>query len=370
MWGDPNVSKKLLLGNSQTPWGTGGFPVTQQILRGDILCDLVMQTVATPVYTPGTGSIAADVNGPFNTYSLITAGPSNSAKFYQTSSWSNYLVNLIKQEENSYRNFTSNALAVNNQASINELYTGSQTTGVVPWRFSQLIPISQYVASLGGEVGMWQLAEQSLNLTVTFTPASASAASPYNVFSLTAGQQPYLITGNATVTMANPTVDLLRVLYKNPFDPKDAPPFDFVSLWTQDTFTNPLGLTPSYTFPANSGLLCRAIIDTLDAGTGNGGLVSTYWNAADSFKIRYGTSDIKESMSGPELREWNQLNFGFEPPVGTFFFDWLSGQRLTLQDTLNTAVLLNSRIELTQAAALPANSRMNVIYQLLQPIVG
>lgn len=369
MWGDPNVSKKLVLGNSITPWGTGGFPVPVQVLRGDILCDLLMQTTANPTYTLGGGTIALDVNGPYNTYTLITVGPSNSAKIYQTSGWMNYLINLIKQNEDPYRNFTSNAITTLNPAPAVEFYTGSQTTGTTTWRFSTLLPVSQMIRSLGMEVGMWQLAEQSLNMQVTFTPGSASTASPYNTFSTTAGVQPYLTTGAATVTMASPQVDLLRILYKNPFDPADAPPFDFVSVWTQDVFQNATTTAPSYTFPANSGLLCRAIIDTFDAGTNNGGLVATYWPNADSIKVRYGTSDIKESYSGFEARELMIYNYGFEPPQGVFFFDWL-GSNLTLQDTLNTAILLNCRIELAQAAALPANSRMNVGYQLLQPIVG
>ena len=152
-------------------------------------------------------------------------------------------------------------------------------------------------------------------------------------------------------------------------NPADLPPFDYVSVWVEDVFTNSLTKTPSFTFPANSGLLVRAIIDLFDAGAGAGAAVNTYLSAANSLQFLYGTSQVKHSSSGYEKRTTDLYDFGFLPPQGVFFFDML-GSDGTLVDVLDTASLLNVRFSLNMAQALPINSIANCVYQLLQPIVG
>ncbi len=370
MWGDPNVTHRLLLSNDQTPWGNGGYPVSQKIKRGDILKNLYMIMDASMTATPGTGTIAADVNGPYNSITQLTAGPSNSSKFVQVSGWSLYLISLAKLIESTYNLTDANIYSPVNQDALGNIFSGRATTGTaVDWRFALPIPVSQRLRSVS-DVGMWQLAEESLNLEVSVTPNSGSASTPYNIYSTVGGAAPYIVSGNATVTIANPTFDIVRELYKNPLNDADYPDFDFVSVWKQDSFTNPNSKAPYYKFPANSGLLVRAIIDTFDATAGNGFPISTYFAAADALAVRYGTSDTKEQTSGYERRIiGSATEFGFEPPQGVFLFDWLGGRDLVLQDAINTALLLDTRLELDLGATPPNGSRLNVIYQLLQPLV-
>lgn len=367
MWGEPGVSQKLRLSNDISVWGSGGYPVTQKIKRGDILSKLHMLVNAAQTNTPGTGSIATDVNGPYNLHSRVSLGPSNSAKIVDVDGYALNLINLIKSREDPYSAFSSPDLAILHAALLTDVYSYGNTASELTY-FND-IPVSQVIRSFGGEIGMWQLAEQTMNMLLSVTPNTATPGSPYAVGSLTPGQAPFLLTGNGVVTIATPTIDVVRELWKNPVNPSDLPPFDYVSVWVEDIFENSATKAPSFTFPANSGLLARAIIDSLDSGTGAGMSVPTYLSNANAIQLMYGTSQVKDSFSGQEKRTMDMIDYGFLPPQGVFFFDWL-GRDLTLVDILDTATLLNTRLALTMNAALPANSKLNCIYQLLQPVVG
>ncbi len=367
MWGQPGITKKMRLSNGTSSWGNGSIPVSTPIARGDILRSLQLYTSGTLALTPGTGTIAADVHGPYNQYSNINIGPSNSAKILNVSGYGLYLINLMRAKEHAYASYDADVVTVQNAADFTDVYT-LPTTGT-KYDNTLEVPVAQLIKSMGVEVGLWQLSEQTMNMVLNVTPASASSASPYNIYSTTAGALPYLTTGNATVTLATPTMDVLRYLYKNPVNAQDYPPFDFVSVWTEDNFTNALTKAPVYTFPTNSGLLARACINAFDATAGNGAAMSTYFAANNAFSLLYGTSDTKDMVSGYELQASTAKEYGFLMPKGVFAFDWL-GTDLTLSDVLNTSVLLNVRFVLALGAALPASSTLTVDYQLLQPIVA
>lgn len=366
MWGYPGVTTKMNLFNSQANWASGGVPVNITINRGDILRDILVLTSGQQTLTPGTGTIALDPHGPYNQYTNVSLGPSNSAKIVNVSGYGMYLANLIKAKEYPMRVLDSPDIVVQNPSPITDV-TAFATSGTAYSNFFR-VPVSQIIRSMAQEVGMWQLSEQTMNMVLSLTPNSSSSSSPFSIGNTTAGISPFLLSGNATATLTNPTIDVLRLLYKNPLNPQDFPPFDFVSVWTEDSFVNPTTKNPTYTFPANSGYLCRAIINAFDATAGNGAAIGTYFSQPNAFTLLYGTSDTKHSMSGYELQEVTLQSFGFLPPKGVFFFDFL-GEDLTLLDVLNTALLLNIRFQLNLSTPLPANSTINVIYQLLQPII-
>lgn len=368
MWGMPGITTLMELSQGTSVWGSGGQPTNIPIARGDILRNLLVQTTGAQTSTVGTGTIAKDPRGPYNEYSLITLGPSNSAKIVNLSGYGNYLASLMKLKERfGYGSLDAAVPTVQDPATFTDVITYATATGT--FNNTMPIPVCQMIRSMGHEVGLWQLSEQTMNMVLALTINSASGSSPYNIFSTTASASPFLVTGNATVTLGSPTIDVLRILYKNPKNPDDYPPFDWVSVWAEDTLTNVVSKAPSYTFPANSGLLCRAAVNFFDATAGDGALVQTYFTPANAIQLLYGTSESKIVESGVERQGKNAYDMGFLPPKGVFFFDFF-GQDLTLADVLNTATLLNIRLNFALSTALPANSTGVVDYQLLQPIVG
>lgn len=366
MWGQPGVTTRLLLSNGQAAWGAGGSPINTTILRGDILRDLLVSTSGS-ITLGGTTAPSPDVHAPYNLYTNIALGPSNSAKIVNVSGYGLYLANLLTGA-NQISVYDSPDIVVANPSTFADVLSVPTATGA--FRYYQRVPVSQLIRSLGYEIGLWQLSEQTMNMVLSMTPNAGNAASPYNVYNPVAGQGLYTGgTGTPTATLANPAIDIYRRLYKNPARPEDYPPVDFVSVWSEDIFQNALTTTPTYTFPANSGLLARAAINLFDATAGNGADVPAYLANNNALTLLYGTSDTKISESGYEHRENEAQEYGFLPPRGVFFYDFL-GRDLTLSDVLNTATLLNIRFQLNLSQAMPANSSATVVYQLLQPIVA
>lgn len=366
MWGQPGVTSKLSLFDSANSWLSGSQPVAINIKRGDILRELTIQTSGSITLSGGTNPVQ-DVHGPYNLYNNVSLGPSNSAKIVNVSGYGLYLINLLKQNERESA-YTSPIVPVQNAAIFGDVSNYPSSNGFL--RSTLNVPVGQFIKSLGFEIGLWQLSIQTMNMVLSLSPNTVSAASPYSIYNASAGVAPY--TGGATspnATITNPQIDVLRHLYKNPLRPEDYPPVDFVSVWQEDSFTNVNSKQPTYTFPANSGLIARAAINLFDATAGNGADIGTYLTTSSAVQLLYGTSDVKISESGYEQREREALDFGFVPPRGVMFFDFL-GTDLTLADVLNTAALLNVRFQLSMDTPLPANSSATVVYQLLQPIVG
>ena len=65
-----NVTRKIRLANSTNPWQSNTQTSTQ-ILQTAYLSDLILIAQGTPTFTPGTGSIAADSQGPFNIFTNL-----------------------------------------------------------------------------------------------------------------------------------------------------------------------------------------------------------------------------------------------------------------------------------------------------------
>lgn len=368
-WGDIGVSKRLRLSNGVSAWGTGGVPVSVPLQQTGILERLHLYTTGAETVTLGGGTAAVDVLGPWNAYNQYLLSPNQQAPIYLASGYGTALVNdLIAGLEEGQATPDIRLFAETNAAALADIYNAPTSTGTL--NFYQRIPVSQLLRSVGGHIGMWPLQNPAVQLQFQFTPNSASAASAYNIYSLTANAAPFLTTGAATVTWTTPTVELWRDIWQIPLNEQDYPPFSLVNQWIEET---PQGASVASATTATwqatplSGLLARVIVFVLDGAT-NTGVAGSKMTQSNALQLTYDndTPIFSESYSGAMTRQHQEL--GFNMPQGTFYFNLL-GKDLTLARVLNTNEIGNIKVKLNFTTALGASgSAIKIIKQMITPL--
>ncbi len=383
-WGQLGLVKHQKISNGTTAWGTGGIPVAQPLAQTGIVMGLRNLTTGTPAFTPGTGTIAVDKNGPFNVYTLHTLVANAGPQVFSVSGYGNWLIGLLKRAEQGIGSWDVAALSEANAGALGDVYGAGATSGTAAWRLAQDLPITQRVRGLPNvntgipglsEVGGLVLQNPSVQFTYNATPNSASQASAYNIYSLTAGQAPYLVTGNATVTLATPTIDLMRSMYQVPANPADMPYAGwqqiFVPTWTEQT---PQGAsvngasTFSWKQTPVSGLLTRLLVYVFDGGTGTG-VASSSLSANNALMLTYDNGTVIQQESAYERLADQFGRFGFAMPQGMFVYDFMGGRDLTLTDALDTQVVANITFTANLASALgSSNSAVKILPQVFLPV--
>ena len=231
-WGDPGVSKRLRISNGVVTPGVGGSPNTVAIQQTGILQSLQLGVSGTATVTLGGGTAARDVLGPWNIFTNVNLAPNQQAPILQVSGYGLYLANVMRSAEPD-QPFTVDTQAVSetSAAASSDIYNVPTSTGTL--RFYERLPITQRIRSLGGEVGYWPFQNPAMQLALQYTLNSATATSPYNIYSTTAGAAPYLTTGAATVT-TTAQIDVMRTMYQVPAAAADFPPFQFVSTFIEE----------------------------------------------------------------------------------------------------------------------------------------
>lgn len=367
-WGDPGVSKKLRLSNGVQNWGTGGQPTSANIQPTGILEEIRMLTSGTTTATAGTGAINKDIWGYGNTYQWVTLSPNNQSPIVSVSGFGLQLVNYLKSQE--YERFAapeSNILALLNAESAGDQYSFPTTSGTL--RFPLNVPVAQRIRSLGGNVGMWPLQNPAITLQLAATPNSASTASPFNIYSTTATAAPYLVTNNATVTIASPSFEPIRTLWQVPNSEQDYPPFNLVSAWIEE---QPQGAVVAGATQVNwlmtplSGILCRIAMYIYDNNNSNG-VAASNLAASNAIVLSYDANTPKFSESAYAALARQHGFYGADLPQGLYAYDLL-GKDLTLQDTLNSHVIGNIKMTMNFGTALGSSAQAKVLKQVISPL--
>lgn len=367
-WGQPGVSKRQLLENATTAWGSNGVPQTQNLQQVGILKRLLMETTGTPTFTPGTGAITADVWGPYNTYSLLSLIPNQQSPLVQTTGYGLSLVNLAKSVERESPSLDTSLVTLPNAIAATDTFAARQTTGTLPWRFALEVPVSQRLAAVG-DVGMFPLGVPQVALQFQFTQASPTAASPYTITG-TATTQPYTVTGNATVTLTSPTVTLVRDMWQVPAKDSDMPPFLFVSTWVEEAFqgTANSATVMQWSPQPISGILARLICYFLDGSTNTGPTGTVVGTGSNALQITYDADVPKFSESYQDATTRARNFYGFDLPAGVFIYDFLS-RDLTMQDVMDTSRLGNIKVKTNFGTALGSSGSLaKAIRQIISPI--
>lgn len=372
MWGDAGVSKRLILSNGQLSWGVGGTPVRSDIPQTGILRALrLVQASGAFTVTLGGGTAALDEQGPWNAYTRFLLAPNSQAPIVNVSGFGLSLIQQLYYREMMGGTPDTMLVAPVNGEPSTDVYNGSATTTqAAGWPFYFYMPVAQTIRSLGGEVGLFPLQNPAVQLQLFWTPNTATNATPYSLASLTVNAAPYLVTGAATVTLATPTLEVVRDLWEVPANPADYPPFQFVSSWSEETPQggSVVGAT-QVTWKATplSGILVRVIGYIHDGGT-NVGIAPSNLTAPNGVNLTYGAGTAKFSESGSAAQTRMHAELNHLMTKGAYYYDLLGGN-LTLQDSLNLFKIANVQMQFNCNAGLAANSTARFLRQEIMPLV-
>lgn len=368
-WGAPGVSKNLRISNGVQNWGAGGSPTTINIQQTGILEALRLLVVGTGTGTVGSGTIARDVLGPWNALSNVFLSPNQQAPIISLSGYGLYIAQLMRTLETEQVTPDTVLAAETNAAAVADVYS-FPSNGTGSLRFFEDLPVSQVIKSVGGRIGMWPLQNPAIQLMLQLTPNSASGATPFNAYSTTAGAAPYLTTSNATVTVANPTFEVIRNLWQVPASKQDFPAFNLVNTVIEEApqGVNVNGATAfQWLATPLAGLLVRLGVFIFD-GTTNTGVAASNMTASNALQLTYDNDTVKYAESAYAAEARQSYHFGFQLPQGVFIYDLL-GKDLTLQDSLNTSTTGNIKFKATFNAALgSSNSFAKIIKQTISPL--
>ncbi len=366
-WGAPGVTHKLRATNgiSTVP---GATQTSNQLQQAGILQRLQLLVTGSTTTTANTGTVGKDVLGPWNDLTLLTLTPSQQNPIYQVSGIMAYLIMLARSVEELTRGPDFNTGTPTDQDGQADVFAFATGTAAA-YRHYLNVPVSQYLYSTGGEIGMFPLNDAALTMTLQYM-ANVSGTAPFNLYSTTAGNSPFLTTGNATATIANMAIEIYRDLYAVPANPQDAPVYNAVSTWIEES---PQGASvasaTSLKWLASplSGLLARLLIFVWDSSIPNG-VAASNLSASNAINLTYDYNLPKVQESGYAAQVRQQEYYGMQLPQGAYFYDFL-GKKPTLMDVMNTFTTPNINLQMNFANALGSASFAKIARQIISPLV-
>lgn len=378
MWGDAGVSLKRDLSNGKSNWGPGGSPTTIDIQRIGIMRRLTMLTDATATFTAGV-ALALDTIGPHNVYKLITLTPNQQSPIIRLSGYSARLADIMCRAGDDSFSDDTGAVSMLHADPNTDFFNASRTITNGDWFLYHVLHTSQYIKSLGCEIGLWPLENPAVQLQLEYTPASVSSVSPFSVDSKNnttapAGGTCYYGDPTSDVVLATPTVDVRRGLWEVPESANDDPPYVYVTTWLEEAPQggNINGAT-DFTWKAVplSGVIMRLGVFIYDGGATapvGAGVAESSLGNSNSLGLLFGADTQKFAETGRAAHVRMQEYYGAAMPQGAFFYDFL-GKDLTLTDVIDTYTTPEVRFEVHQSVALGAqNSFARFIRQTLVPI--
>lgn len=396
-----DVTRLIRLNNSVVPWASN----TQQpiqIVQTGYLRDLVIFVQGTPTVTGAVASVFADPLGPFNVInnfqvnSNVQAGIVNLSgdgaawydivKFGLEYMGNNPYATLI-QTGDVQGNVTPNPYNLldltweeefQNAAAL--VAGASNPLFQVPW----ILPLAQQINTLDGQIGIWDLQDPSVQMTLLFTPNSSSAASPFLITGAAVGTSPYnaVAPGTNNISLTAPRTWVQRVMYDPPLDRANDPDFGYVhSIYEEQWNTSPGGSSVlNWKALANSGWITRLVFSVLDSNNLPGtpaaytaayntraGVSPALMGAVNAINLTVGNNAPVYVESIYDFAWRANLELGQELPQGVFYIDFL-GRDLTLQNVLDTFTAGNINLQMNFSSALGATSSGKVIRAMLQAV--
>lgn len=370
-WGDEGVTKLQYKQDSITSWGSIGQPKNVTLTKAGIIRKLRMIQSGAITFA---GATTASAMGPYNAYTLLELLGNSQQDIFRMSGIGAYWIACLKNALERHGT-PPNAAAANmvNTTDPDFVFDGRATAAPATntnWNWSLELPVAQLIRSVGGEVGMIPMSTENAQLQFAFTPTALSVNNTtYTMNNNSANDdlsQPYF--GTNAVSLAAPTLDLVRTMYEAIQNPSDFPDFSFVSQWLEETPQTFSGTKMTWKQNQDQGVLLRLIFAPI-TNASPWGLTTDKLTAANAIQLSYNTDTAKFKESGLEAlaRQREQLN-GFDFPQGVFFYDLL-GPDLTLSDVLNTYVVPAIQLDVNyNAVTLNTNLNPKVLAQRLLPL--
>ena len=363
-----NVTRLLRLANSTTTWQSNAqTPV--QIVQAGYLREL--DVILSGATTVNTTAVTLDSFGPWGMISNFQVNSNVQASIINVSGVG---MNLIDQvlyglQFNGNTPDTNLVVPAGTAGTLATLYSIPSGAGAGTLTLPYLLPLSQEIRTLDGFVGIWDLQDPSIQMTLLYTPGTATTASPFSIVEGTAktGAGQFVQTAN-TATIATPTMDVVRVMYEPPLDPANDPEFGFVHSWYEEQWNTGLGGSSviNWRALANSGYITRLIFTAWDSTTADG-VADSKLATTNAINFTIGNNAPVIVESGPEYRNRASQELGRQLPLGCFYIDFL-GDDLTMQNVLDTFTAGNINLQMNFNATLGATSSGKVIRGMLQAL--
>lgn len=363
-----NVTRLLRIANSTTPWASNAqTPI--QIVQAGYLREL--DIILSGATTVTTNAVTPDTFGPWGMLQNVQVNSNVQASIINLSgvglNWVDQVVYGLEDQSNTPD--TSLVVPVGTAGTLATLYSIPSGAGAGTLTLPYLVPLSQKIRTLDGYVGIWDLQDPSIQMTLLYTPGTSSVASPFSIVEGTANTGAGQFTqasGGATVT--TPTMDVTRIMYEPPLDPVNDPEFGFVHSWYEEQWnTTPGGSSVlNWRALANSGYITRLIFGVFDSTPATGVADSKLANT-NAINFTIGNNAPVAVESGPEYRNRASQELGRQLNLGVFYLDFL-GKDLTMQNVLDTFTAGNINLQMNFNAALGATSSGKVIRGMLQAL--
>jgi len=395
-----DVTRLLRLNNSVVPWASNTqTPI--QIVQTGYLRDLIVLIQGTPTVTGTAANVFIDPLGPFNVINNFQVNSNVQAGIINLSgsgaAWYMMMKDMLEQTSNPYVPvfLTPAPTALNPYNQLNFTYVEEAINAVAApvntsadelWQVPFTLPLAQQINTLDGFIGIWDLQDPSVQMTLLFTPNTASAASPFLITSATTGRGtlPYtaVAVGTDNLALTTPRTWVQRVMYDPPLDRANDPDFGYVHTIYEETWnTSPGGATVlNWKALANSGWITRLLFSVQDSANlpataaaytatynTRGGVSPALMEANNAINFTIGNNApvYVESIWDYAVRANREL--GGQLPQGVFYIDFL-GRDLTLQNVLDTFTAGNINLQMNFSSALGATSSGKIVRAMLQAV--
>lgn len=350
------------------PWQSN-TATTIQIPQTGYVRDLEVLVQGTPTFS---GAVAVDVLGPWNLISNFQLNSNVQAGIINLSgdgaAWFDLITQALERKGNSP---DTSLVTVQNAADFTYLYqvpTNSGFSGNALMQVPYRLPLAQKINTMDGYIGIWDLQDPSVQMSLLYTPNSSSNATPFNIYSSSHGVAPYFDAAH-TVTLTTPQNLVTKVMYDPPASAANDPDFGFVNSVYEEQWNTALGGSKIINWKAlaNSGYITRLLFSVYDSNNNNG-VASSLLGGSNAINLTVGNNApiIVETVYEANYRMNEAM--GHLPPQGVFFIDFL-GEDLTMQNVLDTFTVGNINLQMNFSSALGSTSSGKVIRQMLQALV-
>jgi hypothetical protein len=365
-----NVTRKLRIANSSSNWVSNSQTPIQVVQAGYVQDILVYLTAATTVTTnPVT---TADSWAPWGVIGNFQVNSNVQASIINLSgiadAWVRDLLMGLEQMGNTA---DTNLVSEVNSAGVGTIYSVPAAAGAGTLTLWYWLPLAQKVNTLDGYIGIWDLQDPSIQMTVLYTPNSPTNATPFSISEGTTatGSGLFIQPAGATgATATTPNMLFTRVMYDPPVDPRDDPDFGYVNSFYEETFNTGLAGSKvlNWRALANSGYLCRLLFGVFDSAV-PGGIPDSQGVQSNFINFTVGNNAPVYVETVQEFRMRSSIETGHQPVAGVYYLDFL-GRDLTMQNIIDTFVAGNIQLQMNLNSALGASPSGKVVRQMIQAL--
>lgn len=364
-----NMTRMLRIANSSSVWISNTQTPVQIVQAGYVRDLLVYLNGAT---TTTTNAVTPDVyGGPWGVITNYQVNSNVQASILNLSGIAaGWYRDMLLGLEHMGNTFDTNLVSEVNSAAVTSIYQIPSAAGAGTLTLDYWLPLAQKVNTLDGYIGIWDLQDPSIQMTLLYTPNSPTASTPFSIQegATSTGVGLFTQTGATGLTVTSPTMLVTRVMYDPPVDPRDDPDFGYVNSAYEETWQTGMAGAKvlNWRALANSGYIVRLLFSAFDSAV-PGGIPDSQGPQSNFINFTVGNNAPVYVETIQEFRARASIELGHQLPQGVFYLDFL-GPDLTMQNVLDTFVAGNINLQMNLNSALGATPSGKVVRQMIQAL--